>query len=495
MKLEIKNKRILTFYEKNSNIDFETMNLLLLDIIDQLQRSDSDGISSINSQILSHLNENNVMISNLNNSINDIKENINTINSNVVNSMSLKMLDIKKEYIEDVKSIINCNTIEKMGPLLEKNNDDLIQKTSSVIQTIIPKMDTMSYSQINDTLKTFQKSIIDDTSMLLKNIDNNSMKDFIQNFEIKSSHMLHSLQQPIYSFISSSEERINTNINVLKDLTNLNQSKQLQMTSEINENMLKKSRPPSPQTYQNENTEENLVIALSQLYSTADFKIKKIDLNSASIFMKRPNRSNILLYSIHEERNINQDEISCYTNIVDEYACSGIFVSQNSGIASKSNYNIEIANGNVNIFIHNVNNSSDKIKVAIDVIDILSQKIKQLHRGDNDITIPKDVLDEINKDFQLFMSQKETLMNYIKESNKKILSQIDEMKFLSLDKYLSTKFTPTNSKQGLKCDLCKYFTANNLKALAAHKRGCIRKNTFSIENSIVSHKSPGIDVV
>jgi hypothetical protein len=30
-------------------------------------------------------------------------------------------------------------------------------------------------------------------------------------------------------------------------------------------------------------------------------------------------------------------------------------------------------------------------------------------------------------------------------------------------------------KNGHKCELCKNFNANNLKALAAHKRGCMRK--------------------
>jgi len=35
-------------------------------------------------------------------------------------------------------------------------------------------------------------------------------------------------------------------------------------------------------------------------------------------------------------------------------------------------------------------------------------------------------------------------------------------------------------KPGLKCDMCKSFNANNLKALAAHKRGCARKQTNSI---------------
>ena len=114
--------------------------------------------------------------------------------------------------------------------------------------------------------------------------------------------------------------------------------------------------------------------------------------------------------------------------------------------------------------------------------------MKQFNSNDRENMIPPDVLDEINKDFQMFLTQKEAIINVMKESHKKILAQLDEMKFTALEKYLSTKFTPTNLKQGFKCDLCKYFTANNLKALAAHKRGCVRKNTNThvIPNLIVS---------
>jgi hypothetical protein len=53
-----------------------------------------------------------------------------------------------------------------------------------------------------------------------------------------------------------------------------------------------------------------------------------------------------------------------------------------------------------------------------------------------------------------------------------------------LDKFLSTKYSAPIQKPGLKCDLCKSFSGNNLKALAAHKRGCIRKNNLSQQTKL-----------
>jgi len=84
-------------------------------------------------------------------------------------------------------------------------------------------------------------------------------------------------------------------------------------------------------------------------------------------------------------------------------------------------------------------------------------------------------LDEINREYQTFITQKEIISNAIKESQKKILVQLDDLNFPSLAKFLSTKFS-ASIKQGFKCDLCRVFTVNTLKGLAAHKRGCSRKN-------------------
>jgi hypothetical protein len=165
--------------------------------------------------------------------------------------------------------------------------------------------------------------------------------------------------------------------------------------------------------------------------------------------------------------------------VIDEYNCNGIFISQSSGICTKKNYQIEIHNNNIVVFLHNVEYSSTKIESAVDIIDNLSGKLRQYKSNANDDSLlSKELLDSINTEFQLFLTQKNAVIEVFKESQKKVLSQIDELRFPCLDKFLSTKYSAPVQKPGLKCDLCKSFTANNLKALAAHKRGCVRKNTI-----------------
>jgi gas vesicle protein len=439
------NPRILKFYQDNPSIHFETVNLIFIDLFDKLLQDPANLMNStVNGQLLA-------MVSQLN-------ESMSSLSNNIANNMYDKMCDIKKEYIEDVKSIINNNNSEKLRPLLEKNNSMLIEKTSSLLHDIIPR----SNDSVHNTIKAFHKSIVDDTNQLLHN-DGTSMKEFIANFENKTSNMLQNIQQPIYSFISSSEDRIQSNIKALKDIT------------------VYKSNVIS-------NSDDSIIRFLSQNYSTADISVLNTSANSSVHMVKRQYKQNIVIYSVHSDVNISVDEIKQFMQFVDEYRCHGIFVSHKTGISSKSNYQIDIHNGYVLTYIHNVCESLCKLNVAIDVIDNLSAKIKLFTHGNNntnpDNSIPKDVLEEINRDFQLFISQKEIIITIIKENHKKILSIMDDFKFSALDKYLSSKFIMSNVKTALKCDLCKQFNAHNLKALAAHKRGCIRKNLIDKENVI-----------
>jgi hypothetical protein len=130
------------------------------------------------------------------------------------------------------------------------------------------------------------------------------------------------------------------------------------------------------------------------------------------------------------------------------------------------------------VFVHYVEYNPARIAAAVDIIDQLYNKMRQFRNsGGDDCSIPKDVMDTINNEYQMFLSQKNAVIEVFKESQKKVLAQVDEIRFPALDKFLSTKYTAPIQKPGLKCDLCKSFSANNLKALAAHKRGCIRKHT------------------
>jgi hypothetical protein len=118
------------------------------------------------------------------------------------------------------------------------------------------------------------------------------------------------------------------------------------------------------------------------------------------------------------------------------------------------------------------------------MIETISQKISDFYiSNDNKLSIPKDVLDDINREYQLFISQKESVIELTKEFNKKLISQLNDFEFPSLDKFLATRYS-THKKQGYVCDICNQFNVPTLKGLAAHKRGCNRKH--NVQNSVQS---------
>jgi DNA mismatch repair ATPase MutS len=72
------------------------------------------------------------------------------------------------------------------------------------------------------------------------------------------------------------------------------------------------------------------------------------------------------------------------------------------------------------------------------------------------------------------LHQKDTIINYIRDTNKKLIQQITDIELPSLHRYLSVKFTSIKTLD-LKCYTCNTFLGKNKKSLAAHRKNCISK--------------------
>jgi len=211
---------------------------------------------------------------------------------------------------------------------------------------------------------------------------------------------------------------------------------------------------------------------LSKIYPTAEI----ID-NKDFMFIKRMQKSKILLKNFDINVNVSNEEVDLFNNFIDKENCCGIILSQKSGISNKNHYQIDIRNRNIIVYLHNANYSQNMITSAIDIIDNLYVKIKEFSKEyDENYKIPKEVLDVVNSEYQLFINQKNIITDMVKEYSKKLLAQIDECRFSCLGTFLSEKYCRPVQNIGFNCTLCNNYSANNLKALAAHKRGCIRKN-------------------
>ena len=163
---------------------------------------------------------------------------------------------------------------------------------------------------------------------------------------------------------------------------------------------------------------------------------------AGDFLLKRDGKGTILVENKNYDLAIQKDEISKFLRDVKAQKCHGIFLSQHSGIQYKPNYFIEIEDGCVLIYIHNVEYSEEKIRTAVDIIDNLSNKLAELsiHDTENGLVIEKDLLDRINAEVQVFINKKERICTIVKEQGKTLLAELDELRLPDLEGYLNSKY-------------------------------------------------------
>ena len=78
--------------------------------------------------------------------------------------------------------------------------------------------------------------------------------------------------------------------------------------------------------------------------------------------------------------NINNTITDFFIETIKKQNTSGIFISQHSGILNKSNFLIEVYNENIIVYIQYCKYDLEKIKNAIEIIDNLYDKLKQIKK-------------------------------------------------------------------------------------------------------------------
>ncbi len=385
---------------------------------------------------------------------------------------------------------VNLAVIELLK-LVNKNQNDSNSANSVIMQNI-------QNALCSDVVQNHQQELIEknmsELKTLLKELNNSdkpntshmdTIKEYINNFEMKSSLLLQNAQQPIYSFLSSSEDRLQQSISSIKKETSLDDESRT-MLKDIS-NML--SRLPDCIC-----SEDALSKKLTKLYNTADIRNISCEEDKQLVLMKRFRKPTTFFQLVSQEENVNSEQITEMLACLSEQNCNGILLSSQSGFSGKKDFHIDIHNNNIIVYIHNFAKNEDKLQMAIHIVDGFISRMNEVSNvSTTGVHITQDLLEKINNEYQLFISQKTAVVDLLKENQKKVINQMDEIKFPCLDKYLSTKFSAPVATCGLKCDVCKNYSANNLKALAAHKRGCLRKHpNFNKKSDDLENVKPNV---
>ena len=464
------NKKILNYFKENKSTDPEKMVLFFIEFMEKLGVDISERLTAtINTQILSKLSDIVLTQERIYHTQDKIKQGQDTLKEHVNNqnnSLSLKLIQIKQDYIDELRSIYatenmstmmdksNLAHLEKVSHLIERTHSALVErvldKTNLMMNDILPKNNTVLSTHIEENIRHFQSAIN------MKMDSDVGLKDYILNLESKFQQMMQNLQTPIQNNSQLVQQQV------------LGQEK---MQLEMNE-FMNKYRNSS---FKGQYGENMLFHILIQLFPSGEVVKTTGQKASGDMIVKRDGKPSIMIENKDYTSNVSNDEIHKFIRDVDEVKMHGIFLSQRSGIISKNNFQIDIHKGNILVYIHNAEYSQEKLQIAVNMIDTLHSRLDEVnrHTSSSENVVPTEVLNDIYKEYQDFVSQRDSLISMIKESNKKILSSVEELKFTCLNKYLSSKYaTHTVLKNSFPCDICLKFIGTTKQSLSAHKRAC-----------------------
>ena len=282
----------------------------------------------------------------------------------------------------------------------------------------------------------------------------------------------YTVQQPIFSSIQSSEERTTSGIQQVKESLLLNNSVQEAVRNEMRD-FLNKYKNNSQ--FKGNVAEVELqhmllsimpsdeVIKVSSDTATCDFRVNRKDPNKPSILFEN---------KYYKNRSASTEEVKKFERDVQLQKIHGVFISQESPITYKDNFQIDIINNLIHVYIPNANYDVEKIKIAVDMIDNISLKLNALNNiSDDEYSISKEEIDELTEEYKLFGIQKSQMLDTIKLVNKQLVDKLEEIQLPKIKKVLM-KLGNIENDNDFKCTFCNNWSGKNKASLGAHIRNC-----------------------
>lgn len=468
--LSLKDKRVIDFYNTHSYIDFEQANVLLVEMLERLLQKNDDNRDDILIRSLKKMeSEFNLLSSNLS----DVKENVkqsslsivnlqttmSTLPSNMSDNLSDKLSSLRETQVKELERIFDLNKHNSVEHIDKKLKVDLIDQIKILFDTNMNK-------KLESSLNEFEKTLKNDWLDTIKQLDkSDSPKSIIDNFNSSLQNKCDSLQ----NFILTCHQQT-------KDTT----SSHTETLNLVREHFDRQKNS----TNKGADSEDKV---LKGLYSTfPDCQITKTTgiAKAGDFLIERSNNNPIMIENKDYCRNVPKDEIEKFIRDIDHQGCNGILISQTSGISRKKNYQIDIHNGHILIFIHCLNYDFEKIRLAIETIDHLSQALINYSNNKNELKLSSETLKQINKEYLTFITQKNGLSDSLKKYNRDMTKLINDLQFPELSNMLSQHFSSTEDTI-FKCEYCKIKVFKNSKALAKHIQTCKLKtdNCISVDTT------------
>lgn len=429
--LVIKNQKVIDFYDNHKEYDFERVNVLMIEFLERICETKDANRDDILLQSFKTLES----------KVYDMTENMRNSSQNIIN-MQTTLANIPVTLSDNISINLNNikeNSISQFERILQNNKHNTSEYFDTKLKSII--------------LDNF-KSIIDSNIVDLKDIINKNDS---------SSKLFESINSNFQSRCDSLQSIMINQFTNMKDATTAYNDTLVNVQNHFDRQ--------KSSNYKGIDSENNVEQGLNDAFPDAIITNTTGQPRSGDFWIERTDKDKIMLENKFHSANITIPDVEKFIRDAQYQNCHGILISQKSGISRKKNFQIDINNGYIMIYIHNINYDFDKVKLAIDAIDHLSMSFKKTGYNSVELKFTPELIKEINNEYQKFLIQKNGLNETLRLFNRDMSKQINSLEFPELSKLLSQQFTSTEATL-YKCQYCKLKVYKNAKGLAQHIKSC-----------------------
>ena len=279
--IKITNKKVVDFYQANPNISVDHVNLLLVDMMEKMVHD------SVNASVVSQLMD---KLTTIESDVKKTQEVLSKSNPELLLQVSIKLMEMKKEYMEDVKTIMNTNVSERVAPLLKEYNGHLLDKTTLLFQDI-PKTQELS-AKLQESIRDLQKSIVEESRKV-------SGQQSVQDFLVSMDQKFNTTQL----LLTSSYEKMNSGLTELKTA----QEFQLGSVKENHQSVQEMLRKMDNSSFKGKIGESLVLHILQNLYPSADLTFVGNTKETGDFMLERRNKPKILIENKNWDTNVPKD--------------------------------------------------------------------------------------------------------------------------------------------------------------------------------------------
>ena len=543
----LENQRIINFYDANPSIDPIAINIAIINLIEpiiQRRLKSSDDITnillgklSVFDNNLSSLKQNveslyettsqstenmnmikTELLTNVSTNIKDTNTTIETTLCRLASQMSENMNMIKTELLTNVLSNIKdtnvlhnatiettlCRLASQMSENMNMIKTELLTNVSSNIKDTNvlhnATIETTLYrfvSQLTENMNSYIRTIMSDSTLTTSKDLSDTLDLFQKQFiyDMKNTLTEHltscNINNPIINGVNESERRIMVAVEKIISNTSQNEKTNSRLADDLHD-ICNRFKNSSNKGKLGETHLENI---LNMGFPTAEIVNTSGERASCDFKIMRTNKPTVLIETKEYTRNVNKEEVIKFIRDIKECKTHGIFLSQHSGIANKQNFELNIIDGCIVVYIHNVEYSIDYIRMALRAIDELHPFISKSisdDTDDNDMLIKKEEIDQISNDYTSFVQKKVSMIESSKTFMKIIIKDMENLEIPSLKYLLQTRSglntTPEKTsieKEQFTCSYCnRSFGTNRGKQM--HENKCGHKPSVTKTNEIDS---------